>query len=110
MNKYSDRSDYEINNAVAVEMFGLNRVIEKGDSIYIDECDCGAMFSFDPCNKPADAMPIIIENGIGLLPYKISIPLAFDLKKGIGFGFLVENENIYRAAMEVFLMMKDAEK
>lgn len=67
MNKYRDKSDFEINKDVAVEMFGLNRVIEKDDSIYIDECDCGAMFSFDPCNNPADAMPIIIENGISMV-------------------------------------------
>lgn len=54
-------------------------------------------------------MPIIIENGIGILPYKSSQPLAFDLQKGLGSGILIENENIYRAAMEVYLLMKDAE-
>lgn len=64
---------------------------------------------FDPCNNPADAMPIIIENCIGILPYKNSSPLAFDLQKGLDRGILVENKNIYRAAMEVFLMMKEAE-
>lgn len=109
MNKYSEKSDFEINKAVAVNVNGADAVVEKFGSIYIIDDDGVAMVSFDPCNNPYDAMPIIIENGIGLLPYKISIPLAFDLKKGIGFGFLVENENIYRAAMEVFLMMKDEE-
>lgn len=112
MNKYSDKSDFEINLAVAHIVLGKDnydwcpraKLVKK----YVSE-DKGLFMDFDPCNNPADAMPIIIENGIGLLPYKISTPLAFDLKKGIGFGFLVENENIYRAAMEVFLMMKGAE-
>lgn len=123
MNKYRDKSDFEINKAVAkyylpcdyrynendkiVELIGIDLSCEFGSCIDIEkECVYG---KFDPCNNPADAMPIIIENGIGLLPYKKSPPLAFDLKKGLGFGILVENENIYRAAMEVFLMMKEAE-
>lgn len=104
MNKYRDKSDFEINKAAAIEMFGLNRVIEKGDSIYIDECDCGAMFSFDPCNNPADAMPIVIENGISSL-FKGDEWIC----SALDGEFLSINENLYRAGCEVFLMMKDAE-
>ena len=107
MNKYRDKSDFEINKAAAIEMFGLNRVIEKGDSIYIDECDCGAMFSFDPCNNPADAMPIVIENNISILAnWGINGEWAatYELSRHIKY-----NKNPLRAAMEVFLMMKDAE-
>ncbi|MBT0317783.1 phage protein NinX family protein, partial [Morganella morganii] len=69
---------------------------------------------FDPCNNPADAMPIIIENGISLI---------FDTGRkawvaGIAYwvdgcewqiSYEVERMNQYRAAMELFLMMKDAE-
>lgn len=111
MNKYRDKSDFEINKAVAEELIKSGFIIgvEYYDKHILVTDKYANNYPFDPCNNPADAMPIIIENGIGLLPYKISTPLAFDLKKGIGFGFLVENENIYRAAMEVFLMMKDAE-
>lgn len=109
MNKYRDKSDFEINKAVAININGTDAVVEKFGITYIVDEDMRAMVSFAPCNNPEDAMPIIIENGIGLLPYKKSPPLAFDLKKGLGFGILVENENIYRAAMEVFLMMKEAE-
>lgn len=106
MNKYRDKSDFEINKAVAIEMFGLNRVIEKGDSIYIDECDCGAMFSFDPCNNPADAMPTIIENKIPMKPHNYKLG-AWECG-GVGMYSSI-HKNPYRAAMEVFLMMKDAE-
>ncbi|EPL3925718.1 phage protein NinX family protein [Morganella morganii] len=120
MNKYRDKSDFEINKAVAVEMFGLNRVIEKGDSIYIDECDCGAMFSFDPCNNPSDAMPIIIENGISLIKeddHYIAASTDVGIEGYIGahelmlygLGWLSKDKNPCRAAMEVFLMMKDVE-
>ena len=104
MNKYRDKSDFEINNAVAVNINGTDAVLEKFGSIYISDGDRGAMVSFSPCNNPADAMPIIIENGISSLfsddEWICSVPYT---------GFLSINENLYRAAMEVFLMMKDAE-
>ncbi|MEM7839698.1 DUF2591 family protein, partial [Morganella morganii] len=66
-------------------------------------------YPFDPCNNPADAWPIIIENGIAIHPYKTATPSAFDAEIGEFHGHAVFNENIYRAAMEVFLMMKDSE-
>ena len=104
MNKYRDKSDFEINKAVAVNINGTDAVLEKFGSIYISDGDRGAMVSFSPCNNPADAMPIIIENGISSLfsddEWICSVPYT---------GFLSINENLYRAAMEVFLMMKDAE-
>lgn len=105
MNKYRDKSDFEINKAVSVEMFGLNRVIEKGDSIYIDECDYGAMVSFDPCNDPYDAMPIIIENKITVAhDHHDCVWCAY-----IGSEISTHSDNYYRSAMICFLMMKDAE-
>ncbi|MGJ7375194.1 phage protein NinX family protein [Morganella morganii] len=119
MNKYRDKSDFEINKAVAVNINGTDAVVEKFGRIYISDGDRGAMVSFSPCNNPADAMPIIIENGISLIN---SDGVHFAAAPGCGIeGYLggdtvgygsrkySENENIYRAAMEVFLMMKDAE-
>ncbi|HDU8692700.1 TPA: DUF2591 family protein [Morganella morganii subsp. morganii] len=107
MNKYRDKSDFEINKAVAIEMFGLNRVIEKGDSIYIDECDCGAMFSFDPCNNPADAFPLIID-------VKLSIHPDFynDCESWVVRTVHippVKDKSPTRAICIAYLMMKDAE-
>ncbi|HGN0078348.1 TPA: phage protein NinX family protein [Proteus mirabilis] len=68
---------------------------------------------FDPCNNPSDAMPIIIKN---------KICTAFDVfaeehdggnwVASPAYGFANEetrSNNLYRAAMELFLMMKEAE-
>ncbi len=114
MNKYRDKSDFEINKAVAVNINGAEAVVEKFGIIYINDEDRSAMVSFSPCNNPADAMPIVIENGISLI---------FDTGckawvAGIAYwvdgcewqiSHEVERMNQYRAAMELFLMMKDAE-
>lgn len=114
MNKYRDKSDFEINKAVAVNVNVADAVVEKFGRIYIIDEDGIAMVSFDPCNNPADAMPIVIENGISLI---------FDTGckawvAGIAYwvdgcewqiSYEVERMNQYRAAMELFLLMKDAE-
>lgn len=84
MNKYKIYTDKQINNAVAHET-GKKFVTIIGDDVRISG------YNFDPCNNPADAIPIVIENGISLINDS-------------------GNDNIYRAAMEVFLMMKEAEK
>ena len=100
MNKYRDKSDFEINKAVAVARCYKVMSCEESVMAYIDS----GYKPFDPCNKPADAMPIIIENGISsLFNGDEWICSALD-------GELLSiNESLYRAAMEVFLMIKDAE-
>ncbi|EPP4754361.1 phage protein NinX family protein [Morganella morganii] len=120
MNKYRDKSDFEINKAVAVNINGTDAVLEKFGSIYISDGDRGAMVSFSPCNNPADAMPIVIENGISLIKeddHYIAASTDVGIEGYIGapelmlygLGWLSKDKNLYRAAMEVFLMMKDAE-
>lgn len=120
MNKYSDKSDYEINKAVAVNINGTDAVLEKFGRIYISDGDRGAMVSFSPCNNPADAMPIIIENSISLIKeddHYIAASTDVGVEGYIGspelmlygLGWLSKDKNPYRAAMEVLLMMKDAE-
>lgn len=77
MNKYRDKSDFEINKAVAVAIgakpFPPERTefkqceipgLENAIIVKITGVKTGP---FDPCNNPADAMPIIIENGISLI-------------------------------------------
>lgn len=96
MNKYTELSDFEINKKVA-EKLGLN----FKDGVIVKN---GEWFYFDPCNNPADAMPIIIENKISIIHKK---------NDGTWYAYQpfksVEHENFYRAAMELFLLMKDAE-
>ncbi|MEX9563839.1 phage protein NinX family protein [Morganella morganii] len=129
MNKYRDKSDFEINKDVAIAIgakpFPPERTefrqceipgLENAIIVKITGVKTG---TFDPCNNPADAMPIVIENGISLIN---SDGVHFAAAPGCGIeGYLggdtvgygsrkySENENIYRAAMEVFLMMKEAE-
>lgn len=121
MNKYSDKSDFEINKAVAVNVNGADAVVEKFGMIYIIDDDGMAMVSFAPCNNPADAMPIVIDHRISLILPGVKYDDGYsEGYAASGFDETVDgeiitkftsfNENIYRAAMEVFLMMKDAEK
>ncbi|HGW8313917.1 MULTISPECIES: phage protein NinX family protein [Proteus] len=51
-------------------------------------------------------MPIIIENKIGLSPMYYSNEWTADC---LDYDFISVNKNPLRAAMELFLMMKDAE-
>lgn len=70
MNKYRDKSDFEINKAVA-------EIVHQGKTFthaYSFGDTCGSSVQWiggyaeyihvDYCNNPADAMPIIIENKI----------------------------------------------
>lgn len=116
MMRNKEVTDYEINKTVA-KYLKLNIIAyDRTGIVLFDDMDATP---FDPCNNPADAMPIIIENGISLIN---SDGVHFAAAPGCGIeGYLggdtvgygsrkySENENIYRAAMEVFLMMKDAE-
>lgn len=109
MNKYSDKSDFEINKAVAVNINGAEAVVEKFGILYINDEDRSAMVSFNPCNNPSDAMPIIIENGICMNYIDKDIGWCayhFDEEKG---ELEIYDKNYYRAAMICFLIMKDAE-
>lgn len=102
MNKYIELSDFEINKKVAITFHKNSDFIEQYDNktIYVD----GNVF--DPCNNPADAMPIIIENKIGLSPMYHSNKWTADC---LDYDFISVNKNPLRAAMELFLLMKDAE-
>ncbi|MEL5297169.1 DUF2591 family protein [Serratia nevei] len=117
MTDYSKMSDFEINVAVSLELFDGS---SGGDTSRIATwCACkenGEYGLFDPCNNPADAWPIIVEN-------EICIEFENDEVEGVrqvwaeanighpacnGFQYF-SDENPLRAAMIVFLMMKDAE-
>ncbi|KKY70293.1 hypothetical protein OA40_02525 [Morganella morganii] len=99
MNKYRDKSDFEINLKVAKYIFCAGCEIYSSGEFPDD-------IKFDPCNNPADAMPIIIENGISLISDWNEIGVW-----GATYQPWIssENKSPLRAAMEVFLMMKEAE-
>ena len=103
MNKYTELSDFEVNKKVA-ESLKLNTIAyERTEIVLFDDMDATP---FDPCNNPSDAMPIIIENKIGLSPMYHSNKWTTDC---LDYDFMSVNKNPYRGAMEVFLMMKDTE-
>lgn len=103
MNKYTELSDFEVNKKVA-ESLKLNTIAyERTEIVLFDDMDATP---FDPCNNPSNAMPIIIENKIGLSPMYHSNKWTADC---LDYDFMSVNKNPYRGAMEVFLMMKDTE-
>ncbi|HHJ1220178.1 DUF2591 domain-containing protein [Proteus sp. G2609] len=108
MNKYTELSDFEINKKVAeklgAEWFVTTTVWDELVVMVGSKC-------FKPCNNPSDAMPIIIENLISLMSdmsedRESTWWCASDISNGITSRY---KSNPYRAAMEVFLMIKDAE-
>lgn len=114
MNKYRDKSDFEINLRVAQIIFNDSEydVIKQSMEVvkFQNGNGKGICHVFDPCNNPADAMPIVIEN-------RISIESRFNGHYDEWYASLQTNKilidatgtNYYRTAMEVFLMMKEAE-
>lgn len=112
MNKYRDKSDFEINKAVAIALGNVIGIRPDSNIIYLIGGD--ELIEFAPCNNPADAMPIIFDNNISLIFRHKEYPLATNNPSGLFRDALppeniVKNKNPLRAAMEVFLMMKDAE-
>ena len=101
MKDYSAMSDYLINQHVAESLTG--RYLYFSDYVWDSEEEK----RFDPCNNPADAWPIILSE-------RISIEHDGDCWRSDLFnengGYEAESDSPLRAAMTVFLMMKDAEK
>lgn len=100
MNKYSDKSDFEINKAVAISRGYKVMSCEESVMAYIDS----GYKPFDPCNNPADAMPIINEYGISLIYQEGEFQFATN-----DGNIECSISNPLKAAMIIFLMMKDAE-
>lgn len=104
MNKYRDKSDFEINKAVAECKYGSGCTgkTQGGDVIVFTDSFTAV---FDPCNNPADAMPIVIENGISM----VRVNNEWSARQFNSHCIEVNDSNYYRAAMICFLMMKEAE-
>lgn len=116
MNKYTELSDFEINKRVAI-FIGFS--CYYGDGSYTNGLGSRAAIvkgknnhgnfrlgEFDPCNNPSDAMPIVFENGISLISDWNEVGVWGATNQP---WYSSENKNPLRAAMEVFLMIKDEE-
>lgn len=106
MNKYRDKSDFEINKAVAECLKSIDYIdnyISHNGAVCIAD-SYGTSVTFDPCNNPVDAMPIFIENKMGAM-------FLGDLVQITNFSGTIANfgRNFYRTIAELFLMMKEAE-
>ncbi|HEK1094653.1 TPA: DUF2591 family protein [Proteus mirabilis] len=99
MNSYNKYTDLQINELVATRLKKKCLLTEESVLAYMDS----GYRTFAPCNNPTDAMPIIIENEISMIKSSGGWLCCH------GSVGLVERESLYRGAMEVFLMMKDAE-
>ena len=109
MKDYASMSDFEINKSVALAL-GF-RLYKDGKSCWenhvaIEEGRCGA-FAMDWCNNPADAWPVIISSMISIRP----VGHDGKLWEAAGMDGMKADydKNPLRAAMVVFLMMKEDE-
>ncbi|EOG6122417.1 phage protein NinX family protein [Cronobacter sakazakii] len=122
---YSKLSDFEINKLVA-EATGTKveetyQFVNGGEDISDHMSGIVLMRKitsnrkhwklYDPCNNPADAWPIIVENLIALRPVALHVGgHRWFATKGEGdFGMKYADDNPLRAAMVVFLMMQEQE-
>lgn len=101
MNKYTELSDFEVNKKVAEKLGLAYEVTRYGVVTRMSNKE--QWREFNPCNNPADAMPIIIENEISMIKSSSGWMCCH------GSVGQVEHESLYRGAMELFLMMKDAD-
>ncbi|MBG3012255.1 DUF2591 family protein [Proteus mirabilis] len=99
MNSYNKYTDLQINELVATRLKKKCLLTEDSVLAYMDS----GYRTFAPCNNPTDAMPIIIENEISMIKSSGGWMCCH------GSVGQVEHESLYRGAMELFLMMKDAE-
>ena len=103
---YSELSDFEINKRVGMITLSFTEISlnQYRDRDFFEYCNDSGWQEFDPCSNPADAWPIIVENEISLL---------FNWNESGIHGATSsptsehENTNILRAAMIVFLMMRE---
>lgn len=118
MTDYSKMSDFEINKAVVIAL-GAKQVdfYENGDRCAIYYELGGEALTvrrgqallneqFNPCNNPADAWPIITSNRIGIVPGTANDKWAAHHGN---WDIAIADVKPLRAAMIVFLMMKEAE-
>lgn len=113
MKDYASMSDVQVSKAVgdAIGIEWANLDDNYHELCYWPELDDEPRI-FDPCNNPADAWPIIVENGI-TLAFQDGNWWADNLAYWVdgvewNIGGIID-KNPLRCAMIVFLMMKEGE-
>lgn len=114
MTDYSKMSDFEINKAVALSLGGFegDDILEPPGVIFKRHGKFQYSF-FDPCNNPSDAWPIIASSRISIEfdgdgstePQSVWCNVT-NFQRTCGIKY---QKNPLRAAMIVYLMMKDSE-
>ena len=103
MKDYASMSDQQINREVQ-KLTGTGCMV--GSVVLI--ISNGMWRTFDPCNNPADAWPIITENRISIIHLDEN---EWGCRGDGGKSSCrAINSNALRCAMIVFLMMKESEK
>lgn len=105
MKDYSKMSDFEINKAVSTALgMDVSGATEENNMMY--------GYVHDICNNPSDAWQVIRENRISLRPDDMyeEAPNSGYWRADNEAGNHCHHENPLRAAMIVYLMMKDGEK
>ena len=109
MMNYEKMSDNELNMMVADLRGGYAGNVHDSESmVKVSDPNSGGLFymEVDYCNNPSDAMPILIEMKIGFKWLNGSCTASSVLR---GYHEST-SDNPLRAAMVVFLMMKDEVK
>jgi hypothetical protein len=111
---YEEMSDNEINEQVADLMGGYAGNVHGSETmVKVSDSATNGMFymEVDYCNNPSDAWPIITANKIAVLPWNNSEWQSFlSLGGAEGIRFRTIHGSPLRAAMIVFLMMKESYK
>ena len=115
MSKWQDKTDFEINKAVAWLNWKGSTVSMSDTSMPMSSCEVCKdnnviNANFDPCNNPSDAWPIILERNIAISPTSLCV---FDIaiKDNVGWcadcgdEVVVIDKNPLRAAMIVYLQI-----
>lgn len=129
MKDYSKMSDFEICGYVSMHEHGFSWI--EFDDEMSSHVKCGNEGSpgfaivevKDYCNNPSDAWPIIVENSISIVSYGVEFSAEYGWSAFYGgvcvnynheivsnFEIECSDKNPLRAAMIVYLMMKDEEK
>lgn len=113
---YSQLSDFEINKRVALALgYTLYKDghSHQSNHVVVEDGRCGAI-AMEWCNNPADAWPIILKNGINVFTSMIPYGLLGQARASVisheppnSECIIVKDANPLRAAMIVFLMMRD---